>query len=109
MSEAQAEECWQRDPNETAEEYVERVGGWQGSPIRIIHVLRNDFGLPTKEAKDLVMNSRSVQVRFLSNYLKELHARGGTKYAAMNYVRRRSSLSELEAIQIIDSVGEWSE
>ncbi len=108
MNEVQAEERWRRAPNETAEAYVERVGGWDSSPMRMIQVLRDDFGISVWDARDLAIASRSFQTRYLRDGLTALHARGGARYAAMNWVRRRSDFSASEATQLVDSIGEWS-
>ena len=61
---AEAEVRWRPLPDETAEAYVERVGGRNQAHLKMTEVLTEEFGLPAREAKQLALNPRSHKTRF---------------------------------------------
>lgn len=98
---------WEPLPGETAEQYAERVGGWQDSAKSMRRILEENFGVSKSESKRLAVFSRSFQERFFIEHLEGMHARGGSRYGAMNYIQRKSDFSEAEIEALVDSIGEW--
>lgn len=100
----QMEIWWHREPGETPEKYIERVGGLSSSEQKMWNSLQYEFGLTEGEARSI---EQAMKDRFLRQELKERHARGAARYGAINYVRRRSDLSTEEIEELVDSFGKW--
>ena len=98
---------WSPEPGETAEDYVERVGGWSGSNLHALGVLSRRFGKSAEEAKRLYLGSRSFWESFFREELTERHARGASRYGAINYVRRKCDWPDHEIVELVDSIGHW--
>ncbi len=92
---------------ETAGMYNERVGGLEGSEAYHIKALMDHYGMDEHEAKALSLQSRSFWTRFLTERAREIHARNGARYGAINFARRKVDwpIKEIEAL--VDSIGEW--
>lgn len=102
------DEDWHRIPGEMPEEYIERVGGWPDANMRMSEILESEFGVPEGESKQFALRSRSFHEQILKEHLEDMLARGGSRYGAINYVRRKSDwLTDEEIAAFVDSVGEW--
>lgn len=101
------EEDWHRIPEETPEDYIERVGGWPGANLRMSEILEREFGIPEDESKQFSLRSRSFHEQFFKEHLAEMLERGGSKYGAINYIRRKSDWTDDEIAAFVDSVGKW--
>lgn len=98
---------WSPRPGETAEDYAERVGGWPDSNIHMCEVLESDFGKSEEDAKRLCLGSRSFWDAFFREQLSERLARGGSRYGAINFVRRKCDWTDDEIAELVDSIGDW--
>ncbi|MGI9412566.1 MAG: hypothetical protein ACR2PM_02795 [Hyphomicrobiales bacterium] len=98
---------WSRQPGEAAEDYVERVGGWPGANMKMREVLESEFGIPETESKQFALRSRSFHETFLREHLSEMLARGGSRYGAINYLRRKSDWTDNDISKFVDSIGSW--
>jgi len=108
-------EKWQPLPNESANDYSERVGGWKDSDTYMFAVLKEHFGMEPVDAKALSLEARSFWQTFFKEHAECIFNRGGTRYAAMRFVKRRNShlrngnkiFTQDELEDIVDSVGKW--
>ena len=106
---------WEPLPDETPENYVERVGGWKNANIEAFYKIKSHFGFNTAETRKLLLRSRSFWERFFIEHTQGIYNRGGSRYAALRYIQRKNDplrdgdkiFSQQEIDELIDSVGKW--
>ena len=106
---------WSVLENETPEEYIERVGGWEGSNVHAILQVESQYGYDRRQSRELFLNSRSFWERFFLNHAKGIFERGGSRYGALRFIQRKNNelkkgdtiFSNEEIKTLIDSVGNW--
>lgn len=109
------DEIWSVQEGETPEEYVERVGGLDGSNVYAILQVESHFGYDRGQSRILFLNSRSLWESFFLDHTKGIFERGGSRYGALRFIQRKNEplrngkgiFSEQEINALIDSVGNW--
>ncbi|MCK7614431.1 hypothetical protein [Roseibium sediminicola] len=100
--------------NETPLAFVERADT-MGLPDETINsILRRHSGLSDdREIQALKLKSRVFWERFFTEHVRGIHERGGSRYAAVNFIARKNGQAgqeRLTATQIdalVDAVGAW--
>lgn len=100
--------------HETPLEFVERADSMGISEPSINAALKEHYGLVEDgEVKALKLKSRVFWQEFFLAHVKNLHEQGGSRYAAVRFIERKSGTAgqpKLTAQQIddlVDSVGAW--
>ena len=106
---------WDPLPDETPEDYVERVGGWKNANYEAYLKIKSHFGFDTAETRTLLLKSRSFWKQLFIDHVQGIFNRGGSRYAAVRYIQRKNEhlrggnkiFSQQEIDDLIDSVGQW--
>ena len=105
---------WEPLPDETPEDYVERVGGWEKAAISAFKKLMSHYGFDQREAQKIFHGSQSYWERFFLEHAQGIFNRGGSRYAALRFIQRKNEpfagkqiFSQQEIDSLIDSVGRW--
>ena len=101
--------------NESAQEYVERVGGWCDPDNSLVLKIEHYYKVDRGESRKLLLSSRSFWEKLFNDNTKGIFERGGSRYGALRYIQRKNDFlrggrkifSQLEIDEIVDSVGKW--
>jgi len=108
-------EIWSVREGEAAEDYVERVGGLEGSNVYAILEMEAHFAYDRGQSRELFLKSRAFWEQFFLDHTKGIFECGGTRYAAMRFIQKKNVtlgngdkiFSEQDINALIDSVGNW--
>ena len=106
---------WKPLQDETPENYVERVGGWQNANNSAFYKIKLHYGFDTAETRKLLLSSKSFWQRIFLEHTQVIYNRDGSRYAALRFIQRKNEhlrdgnkiFSQQEIDSIIDSVGKW--
>ena len=100
--------------DETALEFVERADAANVDEALINAALIEHFGIQNDgDRKKLKLRSAPFWERVFRTHIAGIYQRGGSRYAAVTYIRRKNDrnevprFSEAELDKIVDSVGDW--
>jgi len=84
------DENWSVLENETPEEYINRVGLWEGSNVYAIKQVESHYGYDRRQSVELFFNSRPIWERFFLNHAKGVFERGGSRDGALRFIKRKT-------------------